>query len=46
MHNEKEKIKNLYLQQFKKENDPAEKYFDVDIKNISEEVISTMRKKD
>lgn len=36
---EKEKIKNLYLQEFKKENDPAEKCFDVDIKNISEEVI-------
>ena len=41
----KEKIKNLYLQEFKKENDPAEKCFDVDIKNISEEVISIMRKK-
>lgn len=42
---EKEKIKNLYLQEFKKENDPAENCFDVDIKNISEEIISIMRKK-
>ena len=42
---EKEKIKNFYLQEFKRENDPAEKCFDVDIKNISEEVISIMRKK-
>ena len=45
MDNEKERMKKLYLQEFKKENDPAEKCFDVDIKNISEEVISIMRKK-
>ena len=42
---EKEKIKELYLQEFKKENDPAENCFDVDVKNISKEVISIMRKK-
>lgn len=42
---EKEKIKNLYLQEFKRENDPAKKCFDVDIKDISEEIISIMRKK-
>lgn len=42
---EKEKMKKLYLQEFKKENDPAENCFDVDVKNISEEVISIMRKK-
>ena len=39
------KMKDLYLQEFKKENDPAEKCFDVDVKEISEEVVSIMRKR-
>lgn len=42
---ENKKIKDLYLQEFKKENDPAEKCFDVDVKEISEEVVSIMRKR-
>lgn len=42
---EKEKIKDFYLQEFKKENDPAEKCFDADVKEISEEVVSIMRKR-
>lgn len=42
---ENKKMKDLYLQEFKKENDPAEKCFDVDVKEISEEVVSIMRKR-